>query len=47
MGGEAAAGKAKETRQEGKKNSAGVREGRGEERNGTRKRKEKAEVSIE
>ena len=42
MGGEADTGKSKDTRQEGHKNSVGVREGRGEERNGTWKRKEKA-----
>lgn len=46
MGGEADAGKATETRQEGQKNERGVREGRGEERNGTWKRKEKAESVL-
>lgn len=46
MGGEADAGKATETRQEGQKNEHGVREGRGEERDGTWKRKEKAESVL-
>lgn len=46
MGWEADAGKATETRQEGQKNERGVREGRGEERNGTWKRKEKAESVL-
>lgn len=46
MGGEADAGKATETRQEGQKNERGVREGRGEERDGTWKRKEKAESVL-
>lgn len=46
MGGEADAGKATETRQEGQKNERGVREGRGEERNGTWKRKEKVESVL-
>lgn len=47
MGGEAAAGRAKETRQQGQKNECGVRAGGGEERDahGTGKRKQR--VSIE